>query len=264
MAIVSEAFAPFLSESAPHDRREAIVIYRTPDSAATLRGKQKKRMSLNQKKKYLKELASLQAPAYAKSLNDYKKAGKTRLPKRDKADLVTGTIGPMAGALPFAHVQVTRRTLAMLKKADDVLAVIPNQSIKLIKPRVIDYDTLNRSEDTAGMTWGLERLEIPKMWNTAGTKGSNIRVAVLDTGVYDQHPALIGKVKDFVVVDPLGNRVSTAARFDAGNHGTHVCGTVVGGQNPNGVNIGVAPDAELLGGAVLIGDATLRTLKVAE
>lgn len=258
MAIVSEAFEPFLTRSGPNDRIEAIVIYETPESAQSLRGKQTKRMSFSQKRKYLKALASVHAPVQEKSLNAYQRAGKKQLPKRDQGELVTGMIGPMEGALPYAHVQVTRKTLTSLKKDANVLAVMPNQSIKLIKPREIDYDDLNRSEINSGMTWGLERLEIPALWGT--TKGANIRVAVLDTGVYDQHPALIGKVKDFVMVDPLGNRISTAARFDAGSHGTHVCGTVAGGQDPNGVNIGVAPEADLLVGAVLVGDATLRTL----
>ena len=110
------------------------------------------------------------------------------------------------------------------------------------------------------MTWGLERLDIPNVWNTGNTKGAGIRVAVLDTGVYDQHPALVGKVRDFIVVDPLGNRITTGSRFDGGSHGTHVCGTIAGGKDANGVDIGVAPEAELLVGGVLIGDATLRTL----
>ena len=81
MAIVSEAFEPFLSDSGPHDRREAIVIYHTPDAAAGLRAKRRKRMSFNQKKEYLQELATIQQPVHAKSLRAYQKAGKTRFAK---------------------------------------------------------------------------------------------------------------------------------------------------------------------------------------
>ena len=260
MAVVSEAFAPFLAESGPNGRREAIVIYNPPGSAMALREKRGDRMSLGQKRRFLKALAEVQEPQQAKSLQTYLKAGKSRLPKSDTAGLDAGSIGPVAGALPFAHVQVTRRTLAALKAAPDVAAVIPNQAVWPIKPRKVDYSELNRSESNAGMTWGLERLEIPSLWSTAGTKGASIRVAVLDTGVYGQHPALVGKVKDYLLVDPLGNRINTSVQFDGGNHGTHVCGTIAGGTNPAGVSIGVAPDSELLAGAVLVGDATLRTL----
>lgn len=242
------------------ERRDAIVIYQPTDSAQAIGRNSGKRMNFDQKRKYLNEFASRQAPMQINSLSTYMKEGKTRLPKNDRRDLVAKSIGQVAGALPFAHVQVTKRTLAALRRADEVLAVIPNQPINLIKPRATDYGTLIHAERSSGMTWGLERLNIPQLWSRSGTRGENIRVAVLDTGVYDQHPALIGKVSEFVVVDPLGNRVNTATRFDAGNHGTHVCGTVAGDQDPNGVKIGVAPAAKLLVGAVLLGNATLLTL----
>ena len=46
--------------------------------------------------------------------------------------------------------------------------------------------------------WGLSSLNIPQCWLT--TRGENIKVGVLDTGVAGNHPDLcesIGKVKDF-------------------------------------------------------------------
>ena len=260
MAIISEAFEPFLAEGGPNDRREAIVIYKTPEPVEALRERRKKRMSMHQKRRFLRDLASIQAPAQLAALQKYRKAGKTRLPKSDTRDLETSTAGKMEGSMPFAYAQVTRKTLTELRRSDKIAAVIPNQRIHLLEPRAIDYQDLNNQEQSAGMTWGLERLDIPNFWSTANTKGAGIRVAVLDTGVYDQHPALLGKVTDFIVVDPLGNRITTGSRFDGGSHGTHVCGTVAGGTDPNGVGIGVAPDAELLVGGVLIGNATLRTL----
>jgi serine protease AprX len=82
---------------------------------------------------------------------------------------------------------------------------------------------------------------------------------VLDTGVFADHPALENRVRDFIVVDPLGRRVAAQPSFDAGLHGTHVCGTLAGGSL-DGVAIGVAPEAELFVAGVLIGDSTLRTL----
>ena len=108
------------------------------------------------------------------------------------------------------------------------------------------------------MTWGLKQLEIPKVWET--TKGADMNVTVLDTGVHGEHPALDGRVKGFVVVDPLGRRITAQPSFDGGQHGTHVCGTIAGGQTAEGVSIGVAPEANLLVAGVLVGDATLRTL----
>jgi serine protease AprX len=106
-----------------------------------------------------------------------------------------------------------------------------------------------------GLTWGLKQLNIPKVWETS--KGKAVNVAVLDTGVHGDHPVLHRRVKDFVVIDPLGRRIKATPCFDSGRHGTHVCGTIAGGKTPDGVAIGVAPEANLLVAGVLIGDATL-------
>ena len=48
--------------------------------------------------------------------------------------------------------------------------------------------------------------------------------------------------------------------FDSDSHGTHVCGTIAGGKTPEGVSIGVAPQANLLVAAVIVGGATLRAV----
>ncbi len=68
------------------------------------------------------------------------------------------------------------------------------------------------------------------------------------------------RIAEFILVDPLGRRITSSLSFDAGMHGTHVCGTIAGGKTPEGVAIGVAPEANLFVGGVLVGDSTLRTL----
>ncbi len=79
-------------------------------------------------------------------------------------------------------------------------------------------------------------------------------------GVHADHPALQGKIKEFVVVDPLGTRITMAQTFDSDEHGTHVCGTIAGGKSAAGVAIGIAPEASLYVAGVLIGNASLATL----
>jgi subtilisin family serine protease len=78
--------------------------------------------------------------------------------------------------------------------------------------------------------------------------------------VHGDHLALSGRVRDFVVIDPLGRRIAAKPTFDSGRHGTHVCGTIAGGKTEGGVSIGIAPEASLLVAGVLVGDATLHTL----
>lgn len=250
--VVSPAFEPFLTDSGPDDKRDAIVVFRPPQQAvAPLRGRLGE---LKSRLDDVKEFAAAQRPVGAKVVEGFRKAGRKRLKKPQK--LEEAEIGETL--LPVRMVEVTRSTLPALAEQPDVVAVMPNQKIRIIQPKEIDYTQLARQEESSGVTWGLKKLDIPKLWET--TKGKDINVAVLDTGVHGEHEALRGRVKEFVVIDPLGRRITPDLTFDGGQHGTHVCGTIAGGTSPEGVAIGVAPEANLLVAGVLVGDATLRTL----
>jgi subtilisin family serine protease len=78
-------------------------------------------------------------------------------------------------------------------------------------------------------------------------------VAVLDTGVDADHPDLKGKVANWAEFGPDGKRVTGSVPHDSDRHGTHVCGTIAGGD-ASGSWIGVAPDARLAVGLVLDGE----------
>ncbi|MGR3344429.1 MAG: S8 family serine peptidase [Paracoccaceae bacterium] len=101
---------------------------------------------------------------------------------------------------------------------------------------------------------------IKDLWDKADTKGGGCRVAVLDTGVYGDHPSLANRVKEFALVDPLGRIIRCEETFDSGQHGTHVCGTICGDSSAGIPDIGLAPEVNLLVSAVLVGQATLDTL----
>lgn len=249
---ISPAFEPFLAESGPNDKRDAIVLYRvSPTEGPPVRGRLRQ---LKQRLDYVKARAAAQAPIQARVLEQYQEAGSKRLPGRQQLNVEpVGT-----NMLPVATVEVTRSTLSALAAAPDVVAILPNQKIHLLEPRAVDYAGLQREEAKRGATWGLRRLGIPELWKT--TKGRGINVAVLDTGVYADHAAIQGRVKDFIVIDPLGRRIAAKPTFDGGQHGTHVCGTIAGGRTPDGVSIGVAPEADLYVASVLMGESTLRTL----
>lgn len=252
---ISPAFELFLANSGPNDKREAIVIFRASAPAAVAAVAPRGRLrSLKQRLDQVKRQAAAQLPDQERVLAQYQKSGSAQLASR--AGLSVATIGQ--ASLPVAAVEVTRKTLPGLASRPEVVAILPNQRIRLIRPKAVSYSALGRQEAKDGLTWGLKRLEIPKAWETS--KGAGINVAVLDTGVYADHPALAGRVKDFVVIDPLGRRIKTTPPFDSGQHGTHVCGTIAGGKAADGVAIGVAPEANLFAAGVLVGEATLHTL----
>ena len=249
---ISKAFDPFMSDSGPHDKREAIVIYRSPQveqlpEPIALRASRIRSAFVN-------ECADRQKAVHGSIVEAYEKEGPRRL--KEKVELSTLSLG--SGGLPVSQFEVTTETLAALAEQPDVVAILPNQKIHPIQPKKIDYKALSNAETKDRLTWGLKELDIPKLWDK--TKGNDINVAVLDTGVHGDHPGLSGRVQEFVVVGPLGQRIQANPSFDGGQHGTHVCGTIAGGRTDNGVSIGVAPEANLLAAGVLVGDATLRTL----
>jgi subtilisin family serine protease len=99
----------------------------------------------------------------------------------------------------------------------------------------------------------MPQIGAPEAWE-AGFTGEGVTVAVLDTGIDATHPDLdevvVGE-KDF---SGKGNVI------DGDGHGTHVASILAGsGEASDGVNQGVAPDADLLVGKVLDdnGDGTL-------
>ncbi|MFC9340587.1 type VII secretion-associated serine protease mycosin [Streptomyces sp. NPDC057020] len=92
--------------------------------------------------------------------------------------------------------------------------------------------------------WGLQALHTTEAWQT--TKGEGITVAVLDTGVDDQHPDLEGSV--LAGRDLIGFGASRGDRAWA-RHGTAMAGIIAGhGHGPDGGDgvLGIAPDARIL------------------
>ncbi|WLR53175.1 S8 family serine peptidase [Bacillus tianshenii] len=92
--------------------------------------------------------------------------------------------------------------------------------------------------------WGIEAMyKDPDISATSG--GSNIRVAVLDTGAYIEHPDLTNNVEQCKDFSQHRAPIIEGACDDKNGHGTHVSGTILAdGGSGSGV-YGVAPDAKL-------------------
>lgn len=98
-------------------------------------------------------------------------------------------------------------------------------------------------------TAGVAQLNAPGAWTQFGTRGGGTRVAVLDTGVDPSHPDL--DVAGFAAFAANGTQLETGPReYSSNGHGTHVSGTVSGGD-ASGPYVGVAPDTALFHAAVL-------------
>ncbi len=102
------------------------------------------------------------------------------------------------------------------------------------------------------VAWGLQRIGIDACWQQ-GLCGEGVRIGQLDTGVDGSHPALCGRIAEFMEFDGDGYPVHATAPRDSGSHGTHIAG-VICGQPCNGLlSIGTAPGAELCSAMVIEG-----------
>jgi subtilisin family serine protease len=151
---------------------------------------------------------------------------------------------------------VNQEGLAALRANKRVEEVTGAPPISPIPPKQIRAAKL-----THKVTWGIELMEIPKLWKE-GLSGKGVLVGHLDTGVDNRHPALKGgAVAFFTVFDEFGVEVTPAAKaHDTDNHGTHTAGTIAG-RPVRGKAIGLAPGARLASAVVIEGgDVVARVL----
>ena len=96
-------------------------------------------------------------------------------------------------------------------------------------------------------TNALKLIDVPEAWQEFENRGEGVRVAVLDTGVNPDHPDIDIREENWKCYTDCRTKPN-----DVHGHGTHVSGTVVGGDaNDAGLQIGVAPEATLMHAKVL-------------
>src|SRR4051812_41993720 len=160
-------------------------------------------------------------------------------------------VTPLLAARSVAAT-LTRDELAALRDAPGAVAAV-HRNRHLDVPPVIEVDGLPVGTRTAASAWGVERVSALAAWGAYGARGKGVKVAVHDTGVDAEHPDLKGKIANWAEFDAAGRRVTGSEPHDSDRHGTHVCGTIAGG-NASGKWIGVAPEARLAVGLVLNGE----------
>lgn len=91
------------------------------------------------------------------------------------------------------------------------------------------------------VTWSIEKVNAPRVWQEMGLDGEGVVVGHIDTGIDPNHPDLAGKTIAFA--DFLDTNNTTPK--DGQGHGTHTAGTIAGGS-AGGTAIGMAPKAKLV------------------
>ena len=93
-----------------------------------------------------------------------------------------------------------------------------------------------------GVSYGLEIMNVPEVWERFDTRGDGARIAVIDSGVDPSHPDV--DLTEWAEFDAEGERVD-GEPHDPNGHGTGMSSIATGGD-ASGTAIGVAPDADLL------------------
>jgi subtilisin family serine protease len=128
-----------------------------------------------------------------------------------------------------------------LSQRPDVDRVLPNPTLRPSEPEVSPGIAADAPVDTL---WNLSIIGADRVWQELGVTGSGIVVGQSDSGVEWEHRELQDSYRggsgdhDYNWYDPWYHSTEPV---DAGGHGTHTLGTVLGNQT------GVAPDATWFG-----------------
>ncbi len=145
----------------------------------------------------------------------------------------TDNLGTRRGAGTFAldleELEIEETELSLSERNDlrrdpRTRVIAPAFPLKLIAP----VESQDVATPTAGAIWGIEAVGA----TSSPFDGSDITVAVLDTGIDPSHPAFAG-------VDLVQKNFTTESDNDLNGHGTHCAGTIFG-KDVEGTRIGVA------------------------
>jgi subtilisin family serine protease len=147
--------------------------------------------------------------------------------------------------LPGAIVSLQKQEILALAKHEKVVSITSaEKKIVLKKGREVTPFI-----SASSYTYGLQKIKVPELRKQyPQITGEGVRVGILDTGITPTHPDLKGKIHLFRNFSPSGD----GSPSDGFGHGTHVAGTIAGGEASREA-IGVAPGAKLIIGKIFSG-----------
>ncbi len=138
---------------------------------------------------------------------------------------------------------------AGLNAAEDMTVQWQAPQTKTAPEITLDANAVTAGDETfANAQWALTAVHAQQAWN-AGFDGTGVRVAVLDTGIWNTQ---VDIAPNFDVAHSTSFVPGFAFNQDVGTfwHGTHVAGIIAAADNGIGT-IGIAPHATIVGVKVL-------------
>lgn len=137
--------------------------------------------------------------------------------------------------------EAKKEMIALLSNMDEVEWIDLNNPLELE-----NYERVSTSPpllEPDGTEPGLRAINAPALWNM-GYTGYGRSAFILDTGTIPHHPALRSQYKgNHVPEHQAWFELNQLPPFDCNDHGTHVCGTVMGLDRQTNDTIGVAYNA---------------------
>jgi serine protease AprX len=149
-------------------------------------------------------------------------------------------------------------TLQAVAELASVESIIENA--KCVAPKLVTT-AAKEQLDPQAVTWGITKTKTNLVWTQLNVKGKGAVVAGEDTGYDWKHPALKSQYRgwngstanhNYNWHDAVHATGSTCGKdspepCDDNEHGTHTMGTMVGGNDGAGMDIGMAPEAKWMG-----------------
>ena len=161
-------------------------------------------------------------------------------PDRGLVNAHGGSVVHEYSIIPAIAARLPANALENMKRAKGVKFVEEDSIVYITKKPVPVPEPIEHPVEV--VEWNMDLIQVPDVWSIS--TGSGVKVAVLDTGIDNDHDDLnvVGGV-GFADRNPVRVKVTDEWNDDYG-HGTHVAGIIGALDNEIGV-VGAAPDISL-------------------
>ena len=128
-------------------------------------------------------------------------------------------------------------SIKILEEYDWILSAQPDFLIKQENKDVLTKNVNNRSISN---DWAYDLMQIEEAWGIS-RGSSSVKIGVIDTGIYGNHPALVGRIDTSLSYDFTGNNNPLV---DTDGHGTEMAGIMVANEITNGQMRGITENVK--------------------